>query len=549
MEVVKERLNPLPFDQDLRSTFFQQSRKWLFQKYEAWLNSSATLVPSSSSVDGVGQSRMFWLVGVGGTGKTSFLQELLRRRPNDFAGRFFFQHNTDIKSCMLRMVTTLAFQLAQSGCSDGLELEKSLAILGHDKDLSQFQKLGELFEYLITRPLQARRRYGDDKVVILLDALDEAVNFKKEAISELLAEQLQKLPGWVRFVVTSRPDNQIRHDFARFKPFEIDTQQPENKDDLENFVKDRLQNRLANGTDLAAAVGTMVGKCKGLFLYAAKIMDSTDSKNLTLEDINRFPSGMHEFYHQQLVRCKEKDPGSFEAGAMLLLEVVKVSKDALSVESLRCILGLAKSQKVRDILDMLGSLVVLSDESDTQDDGRTVKFSHKSVSDFLQECLRVKKNDEEHVKRRKLEKDSIVFDMDRGERALARACVSHLLADASAMDTSEGKSDFTDTQLQLRVDDILENPSSNLSRYAVRFVCTHLRYLCQSMEQEVYRPVLVGLLSSLQFAMLRLSLTDVHDMIRELLAAVELLSKLEFRGQRDSISRYPYTTSALAKIK
>eukprot|EP00462_Mataza_sp_D1_P019392 CAMPEP_0175128016 /NCGR_PEP_ID=MMETSP0087-20121206/4702_1 /TAXON_ID=136419 /ORGANISM="Unknown Unknown, Strain D1" /LENGTH=732 /DNA_ID=CAMNT_0016410047 /DNA_START=51 /DNA_END=2246 /DNA_ORIENTATION=+ len=298
-EEVRERLQPLPFDAASlgpsgRLDFQEGSRQWLFDAYNKWLTQEP-------------KSRLFWVTGVAGTGKTAFALELLRRRRYDFGGEFFFQHNTDVKSSLLRMVTTVAYQLAQRGCSDGKELQDGLKRLGN-KDLSEFRQLGELLEHLVGNPLRRLPKFGSDKAVILLDALDEASSFKEQGVSELLAEQLETLPPWVCFVLTSRPETQIMNDFASFHPFRIDTQSSENQEDLKTYLSHQLEQlTLAPGTGFGDALGELVSKCDGLFLYATKILQAHDrAKPLSLDAIRGFPDGLHSFYREQLLRCQRE---------------------------------------------------------------------------------------------------------------------------------------------------------------------------------------------------------------------------------------------------
>ena len=214
---VKKRLKPQSFSLTKASnSFLSSSRSWLFDGFQSWLGDAS--------------SRIFWLTGVAGTGKTAFAEELLRRHEASFAAHFFFKHNTKLKSDLVGMLTTVAFQLAQAHCSDGRQLQKGVAELGGD-DLHTYE-LEDLLEHLLETPLGVGSRPGQGKVVVLLDALDECKRFKGQDISKVLAGWMNRLPAHVCFLLTSRPEEDILDDLRAFNPLQIDTQSGRNATDL-----------------------------------------------------------------------------------------------------------------------------------------------------------------------------------------------------------------------------------------------------------------------------------------------------------------------------
>ena len=73
-------------------------------------------------------------------------------------------------------------------------------------------KVDELFQALIAEPLQnvEAPRDADDALVLIVDALDELPRDALQPVLSLLANELKTLPPWIKLVVTSRDEAQIK---------------------------------------------------------------------------------------------------------------------------------------------------------------------------------------------------------------------------------------------------------------------------------------------------------------------------------------------------
>lgn len=434
-----------------KATFLAGSREWLFKEYDAW---KAT------------DSRVFWVTGSAGSGKTMFSRQLLSAHQTDFGGHFFFQHQSGAHRHVKDMIKTVAYQLACQGLSDGRELQNAIRDL-KDKSTDQLT-CDDLFEYYLEKPLQ-QHKLGDREVVVLIDALDEAVLSRSEkSISSLLASHMDKLPTQVCFVLTSRPEDMILEDLEDYKPRHLDTNHLENQKDVEKYIRTEIRSCVPlgfNTEQTEEVVQKLRAKCQGLFLYANKILAAYKNHKLTLEAIDSCPQEMSDFYLQQFHRClqQEQEEKCMEGRVVSLLEVLESAFDPLTVDELAGVLDLDKTS-LYQVLNVLGSLLDLDEKNGT------VQFCHKSISDVIRKVSIGSTNDEEKSIKQALrdarkQKSGLSINLARGHEKIARACMQELECQPSL-----SQPDF----LRLRVEGILLQ-KSHFALYAVEYAGQHLK--------------------------------------------------------------------------
>ena len=78
---------------------------------------------------------------------------------------------------------------------------------------------------------------------ILIDALDEALLGPEDSpnLVKLLAPRLERLPGWLRLVATSRLESEVERRFGALRVELIETRGQNNLDDLDTYVTFRLR--------------------------------------------------------------------------------------------------------------------------------------------------------------------------------------------------------------------------------------------------------------------------------------------------------------------
>ena len=203
-------------------------------------------------------------------------------------GGWFFCHRTKNgrnHSDPMLIMETLASQLCEKLPEFQCELRKSLRGKFHRNSLY------DAFHVLLYEPLHALD--GKEPIIIVVDGLDMTNNDSKGEFLDLISDEFPKLPSWIKIFLTSRPELQVRTKLRRFSPLEILPDNKNQKEDLDRFVRSKLDH--LDEEERAR----LAGKCQGSFLFAAQIVEELSSGK------KRLNHWMSEFYTKEFERWKE----------------------------------------------------------------------------------------------------------------------------------------------------------------------------------------------------------------------------------------------------
>lgn len=165
-EILRSRLVPLDNDvyyEHFRHNFY--GREKLFRYYRKWVD---------------GTSRLLWLVGDAGVGKTAFIAKLTENN-EEIKAVHFCRYNDSDRADPKRAIMSLAYYL-----STQLEEYKDILMNLHDLDALQEKSVDRLFSYLLAEPLN-RVRNAPECCVIVIDALDEATQDGRNELADVLS--------------------------------------------------------------------------------------------------------------------------------------------------------------------------------------------------------------------------------------------------------------------------------------------------------------------------------------------------------------------------
>ena len=225
IETLNGHLNPIKPEaricQLLSKSFY--GRQWLFEAVEKWR--SAGLRPGTadnekragSEIGAPGsesrlqaapdrvnaelqtperpcgsQSRLFWIMGAPGVGKSAFAAQLTHTRGDTVIAAQFCEWDKPDRRNAPRVVRSLAFQLS----TRLPDYRKLLLTLPEIAELDR-KDAAELFDYLLANPLRSVIHGGRERYLIVIDALDEAGEAGRNPLVEMLARNAQRLPDWL----------------------------------------------------------------------------------------------------------------------------------------------------------------------------------------------------------------------------------------------------------------------------------------------------------------------------------------------------------------
>ena len=351
-----------------------------------------------------GDTNIYWLNGMAGTGKTTIAFTFCQILDNiQILGASFFCSHLDTDSSNADLIfPTLAYELARhsTAASNALlnALEKDRNV-GHKSVRDQFLNL------IFTPTKAASEGVSSPKsLIIVIDALDECAD--QNDVSDVLAIIRQYSPILpLKFFITSRPERQIQHVFCQegtsryskciLHEIEKDIVSADiaiyAREELAIIAKGRMARTPINGWPPEDRLNTLVRLSGTLFIYAAtacKYVGGGGSIVERLEDVTNIPpsssngetSALDDLYGRILsaafrverVNAREKDE------IQKVLRAVSSIRTPLSINSLSKLLKI-KAENVSEALASLHSVVYIP-ENNT---GLPISTFHNSFTDFI----------------------------------------------------------------------------------------------------------------------------------------------------------------------
>jgi hypothetical protein len=335
-------------------------RQWLFEAVENW------------RLDATQDSRLFWIMGAPGVGKSAFAAQLTHTRGDTVIAAQFCEWDKSDHRDAGRVIRSIAFQLA-ARLPDYRKLLLTLP------EIAKLDRKGaaELFEYLLSNPLHQAIKGGRERYLIVIDALDEAGEAGHNPLVEILAGNAQRLPKWLGFVVTSRPEFDVRTPFQALNPLPLDTRSQCNHDDIRDYLGRELASQLKDRPDADSLMRQILAKSEGVFLYVERLCDDLRRGLLSLDSPGQFPQGLGGIFDQYFKR-QFPDLEKFRTVVRPALRAILAAREPLPVEILQRLFHWP-DEELRDFIRPLASLFPVTTEARQ----RVIKPYHKSLPDWL----------------------------------------------------------------------------------------------------------------------------------------------------------------------
>ncbi|KAG8768048.1 hypothetical protein FRC12_005860 [Ceratobasidium sp. 428] len=241
--------------------------------------------------------RIYWIHGFAGLGKSSIAASVCQQleAQGTLAGSFFCKRDDPDLRDPRRVLNTIVYGLATRCEPYGLEVAK--AIQG-DAQLCTYH-IQRRYAGLVRRPLEC---LGELKIVgnlvVVIDALDECEVGEMRASLLTCLEGMSRLVPWLRLILTSRPEKDIKHAVEQANNHVISRNlyEQEVSRDMYAFVWKRM-------TDMATESGVawpeteikqLVQRSNGLFIWAATackfIEEGLDAESRLKEILGDTPS-------------------------------------------------------------------------------------------------------------------------------------------------------------------------------------------------------------------------------------------------------------------
>lgn len=217
-------------------------------------------------------------------------------------------------------------------------------------------------------------------VVILLDALDEALTLSEDENIVSLLAAAQGLPPWLRFVCTARPDERIRSRLLKADVIDLRLMTGEVAQDVARYVEVRIKNLGIRELSRRAVIDLC--KAEPNFLFAKLILDDLALSQARYFDphsgelLETLPSDLEGLYRLFLARLPRS---KWERIYQRLLSALCVAREPWTERQLAAFSGLSLGDLRRDALAVAQFLSVQIDPGGRQ----TFALFHPSFRRFL----------------------------------------------------------------------------------------------------------------------------------------------------------------------
>ena len=277
----------------------ENTRQWFFEKFDKWFSGP--------------DSRAFVLLGDAGVGKSVIAGSLAQRKryAGELGCAFFCRNREERRNDPRNVIGTIAHYLCKC-------INEYSKIVGGERGVANVLKhkelgIPDLFTKLLEEPL-AQCNPPPKRLLVIIDALDETKCESREDFLHVITKGLPRLPDWLVFFITSRPEDQIESRLSSYKPCikmcagitDQGNFYQQHEKDIQRFLEKEI-----DFSRLPFSVEDVTKKCGGLFLYAFCVVKELHDpahlgKVTQMSQLNDFPDDINEFFMQNFQRVFDK---------------------------------------------------------------------------------------------------------------------------------------------------------------------------------------------------------------------------------------------------
>ena len=296
------------------------------------------------------------------------------REAGHLGAAYFCRHNDSTRNDPRCLLGTIASQLCK--CSS----EYNSIMGGEDGVTKRLGNSNLGVQELFTKLLQERLYmcHSTQRKLVVVDALDETQYESREDFLDLIMNRFPRLPNWLLFFITSRPENTVQVSLKKYNPcvricagnVEHDNFYQQHQQDIKLF--------LSNSVDFSRvpfSMDDLAKNCNGSFLYAfyiARDLNAPMQSGKSFQLVDLFPGNFDNFLRKNFKRVFDK------VGSSLFKKLFGCAIAApapLPVSFITYVLQREKSSiSKQHVLDALSLFMVLS---------KTFAFLHNLIPAWL----------------------------------------------------------------------------------------------------------------------------------------------------------------------
>lgn len=333
----------------------------------AWLNDAITNWLQDDTAQ-----RTCLLTGAPGVGKSAYAAHFTHYNDH-VAAALFCSSDMDTFNDPRTVIQTVAYLMA---CR--LTAYRQSLMLHLPEDRAAVQRLSEkeLFEQLISKPLSLSVNGNHERMVILLDGLDECGSPENNVLAKTLYEFSGCLPDWLRILIVARDIPAISVYTKGAYRIEIGSESENNLEDIRAYYRFELESKFGDDPHWDDALERMTARSQGIFLYAQMLTDLLRSRG-TLGAVEEYPDGLDAVFTSWFgLFFSDSDFRSFWRPA---ISCILGAPAPLPAETLRRVMHWGENE----LADFCARLKVLLRVEKNEFDEETLVFDHAFVREWL----------------------------------------------------------------------------------------------------------------------------------------------------------------------
>lgn len=331
----------------------------------AWLNDAITNWLQDDTAP-----RTCLLTGAPGVGKSAYAAHFTHYNDH-VAAALFCSSEMNTFNDPRTVIQTVAYLMA---CR--LTAYRQSLMLHLPEDRAAVQRLSEkeLFEQLISKPLSLSVNGNHERMVILLDGLDECGSPENNVLAKTLYEFSGSLPDWLRILIVARDIPAISVYTKGAYRIEIGSESENNLEDIRAYYRFELESKFGDDPHWNDALERMTARSQGIFLYAQMLTDLLRSRG-TLGAVEEYPDGLDAVFTSWF-GWFFSDFRSFWRPA---ISCILGAPAPLPAETLRRVMHWGENE----LADFRARLKVLLRVEKNEFDEETLVFDHAFVREWL----------------------------------------------------------------------------------------------------------------------------------------------------------------------
>jgi WD40 repeat protein len=332
--------------------------------------------------------RVLVIIGEPGIGKSAIATWIGSTR-SEVAGIYFCSHQNVRSLDPYEFVTYLVEQL----CARVPGFAKRVEIR-YPKN--RRVTAGEAFRELVVEPIWELstnvESSGSGTWLIVIDALDEAIynttiyGNKFETVIDILTQQAQDLPVWLRIIATTRPEAKILDQIRSFETFELRADQQENYEDVKQYIQTRLYSSTLSsrvGVEVDALINQLTQLASGNFLCARLVLDALEEGTLQATDLSKSTLRLANFYWQAFTR-RFPNTKDYTQNYVDILQILSAARGPLPISLLQKMCGMEVQVVHRALRELQVYLHISHRVEYSSGDGmKAYELFHKSLQKWL----------------------------------------------------------------------------------------------------------------------------------------------------------------------